>query len=76
MLNDTYGISKPWPKQMVIDHDTYANIVYDLIQFKLTNDHYKFEDYYPSDLKGINIVIGEKGGIMFKGVELLLEHKS
>jgi hypothetical protein len=59
-FNDKFELNK-WPQAYEVDHETYANVC----QYTF----HKKNDGEPI----IFIAIGKHGGILFKGVELLLK---
>lgn len=70
LFNRTFGIN-PWPSTFEVDADTYANCV----QF-IFDKAYE----YPGDIvqhvhgQKIKVIsLGENNGLLFKGVELILQ---
>ena len=61
-FNETYGLGE-WPKSVIVDHETYANVCQDVFNYKIEGDNTKL--YAEIDL-------GPNNGIMFKNVELIL----
>lgn len=58
-LNNTYGIVKNWPKTLEVDAETYANACQAIFDagFKIGGV--------------VDINVGDKNGLMYKGVELI-----
>lgn len=65
LLNDTYGISKWWPKTFEVDHQTYANVCQRVFEV-YSSSVYTFPDT-------VSVLIGPNKSVMFKGVELILK---
>jgi hypothetical protein len=62
-LNRTYGFN-PWPEIFEVDAETYGNICQSLFDKWLERD-------FPPDRAEVSL--GPNGGIMFKGIELILK---
>ena len=77
MLNSNYGIKSAFPKEMLVDADTYANVCQAVFNRQVTEN----EDTLPityGDVDGpkgwcISLCLGVHNGIMFKNVELILK---
>lgn len=54
-----------WPKVYYVDHETYANVC-----------QYIFQKLGELTFPYIQVALGANNGIMFKNVELILEHKN
>lgn len=65
MLNSSYGIEHNWPKELIVDSDTYANVCHHILWRK------------SMEINGrvVQIGTGRNGGIMFKGIELILRRE-
>ena len=61
-MNRNFRVNQSWPKEYAVDAETYANVCQFIFEVK-TRDPDGF----------ILIAIGEKRGIMFKNVELILK---
>ena len=61
IFNETYGLGE-WPKSVIVDHETYANVCQDIF------NHIINEDGGP----WVHLGLGPNNGIMFKNVELIL----
>jgi len=64
------GIGTPWPKTFEVDHETYANVIQDLL------DYHKSQGRIinlSNDVLSIDIYVGPNNGILFKGIELILK---
>lgn len=61
-LSKQYGLESRWPKQLAVDSDTFACVCRDILLHKYNGA----ADY-------VRIAIGSAGGIMFAGVEILLD---
>lgn len=67
-LNDEFGVEKEWPHVYVVDSDTYARVCSEIFTKLIVKGN-----YFDMGLrKELTIVVGLNGGVMFKGVELLL----
>ena len=60
LFNDSFGLSR-WPETYDVDHETFANVCDSV-----------FKDYIRLPQR-VGIALGIHGGIMFKGVEILLQ---
>lgn len=67
-IND-YGMNK-YPKTLVVNHETYANVCHDLFVYKATR---KDSLVWIRGFSQIELSLGPNHGIMFKNVELILE---
>ena len=63
-LMANYGI-RPWPKTYEVDAETYANAVQAVLA--------TLKGEAGRDWGWFDVAVGSHGGIMFKGVELLLK---
>ena len=71
MLNINYGVEKEWPKELIVDAETYSLCCQAIIKrAKEDRDLYFNWDGFENR---INIAIGKNDGIMFKNVELILK---
>lgn len=61
-FNDVYGL-QPWPETFNVTAETYGNVCYEIFQHWMTGR----DTIAP-------IKLGPHGGIMFKGVELIVEN--
>jgi len=68
-FNDEFGLDD-WPVQYEVDSDTYAHVCAEI--FKLANAMVEASDR-PRINRFIHIYAGQDGGILFKGVELILK---
>lgn len=59
---------KDWPKSYEVDPDTYGHVCHAVLQYELGM---QFPDIR-EDFR-LRIAIGPTGGIMYKGVELILK---
>lgn len=66
-LNTTYGINS-WPETLNVDTSTYGNCCQHTFNYLLNKGN------FDTDLRvnWIRLVLGNKDGLMFKGVELIL----
>lgn len=64
-FNTRYGAEKPWPKLFHVSPETYADVCQSI-----------FEKHAPEikSNKYAEIALGPHNGIMFKGVELILDY--
>lgn len=69
-LNDTYGFTESWPKQLEVSPATYGNICDRLIKEKMNNSN----EWY-GFVWTIKLYVGNNGGVMFKDIELILVGK-
>lgn len=60
-MNNTFGLNQ-WPTWMNVDANTYAQVC-----------NFLFEHLHQQHLGHAIVSLGPNSGIMFKGVELLLE---
>lgn len=62
-FNNTFPPDKQWPDRYEVDAETYANVCQFIFWKKadMLSTHF------------IEVAIGKYGGIMFKGVELLIK---
>lgn len=67
-FSETYGL-EPWPRTFEVDAETYGILCNDLIAYLLKHHAYRIA---PGGYM-VDIRVGRNGGIMFKGVELLLK---
>ena len=65
-FNNEFGLSS-WPEKYEVDHETYANIC----QLIFTNSN----KIRLNKILWVDVSVGPNDGIMFKGVELILEKK-
>jgi hypothetical protein len=63
---DEKGINVPFPEPFIVDAETYANIC----QFTFTT-----KNIFKNEINVVNVAVGKNSGIMFKGIELILERK-
>lgn len=79
VLNHNFGIEDEWPTALIVDHVTYANVCQSVFEEMIQQDLYVEVRYRTADgLKGFwlqHTALGPNKGIMFKGIELLLEGK-
>jgi len=67
-LNSIYGLDKKWPEEIVVDHETYANVCQDIFDHMV-----KTLEIQPTTYPNIiEICVGKRNGLMFKNVELIL----
>jgi len=69
IFNDSYALSKLWPKSFEVDAETYANCcnaVFDWTSKSTTAVQISQNQY-------IRVCIGPNKGLMFKNVELILK---
>ena len=71
MLNTNYGM-KEWPKELIVDAETYANCCQAVINHADEKDLGGFETWF-GFYRGVKIAIGNHNGIIFKNVELILK---
>jgi hypothetical protein len=65
-INSTFGYQSPVPDTLVVDHDTYANVCWYVVNYirdKSDTDRVQ----YPF------VSFGRHGGIFFKNIELILK---
>lgn len=64
--NIEFGLSNSWPKFYRVDLETYKNICLFLIQHTKNKDRHRLG-------WTVHIEVGLLGGVMFRGMEILLE---
>lgn len=67
LFNKTWGIREPWPKKYEVDPATYGYVCQALFTH--------LEEKYPRADGNVHVQLGPFGGVMFKGVELILVTK-
>jgi len=69
IFNDSHNLSHFWPITFEVDAETYANCCNAVFDWaSVRNSTIDVEEY-----RSIRVSIGEHGGLMFKGVELILK---
>lgn len=71
-FSNTFGL-KAWPPTFEVDAETYGYVVQAVIDNKIKEVNEYFD--WQKDHNFLDISLGENGGIMFKGVELILLRK-
>lgn len=69
MLNTNYGM-KEWPKELIVDAETYANCCQEV--FKQAVENQDWREWF-GFFEFIKISVGKHHGIMFKNIELILK---
>ena len=68
-FNEAFGLDQ-WPKTYPVNHNTYANVCQFIFESKIKNDeHIAFQ----GNVTDVAISLGPNNGILFKGVELILQ---
>jgi len=68
-INDTIGYQVPMPETLEVDHETYANVCWYVVNYVMGDDRDGRVLYPP-------ISFGPHGGIFFKNTELILKGAS
>lgn len=77
-FSDVYGL-QPWPKTFNVTAETYGNVCHSIFKHELEKGQVIVWDVVKDgvqerDLCVLPISVGENGGILFKGVELIIEN--
>lgn len=74
-FNKEYGITKKWPRTFYVNSETYADCCQEVFNWFLDRkDYYRLGSNENGQYYMIHLPLGtEKGGLKFKGVELILD---
>ena len=67
-INDVNGYQSPVPDTMVVDHETYANVCWYVV-----NRQIGYQEFLAKRIIHPLVAFGRHGGIFFKNIELILE---
>ena len=70
-LNRVFGMEKAWPKTYEVDPATYGECCQTIFSHETTEAVWET----PLHTQGLVITVGPNKGLMFKGVELILQRR-